>query len=312
MVRKAKRQRVKSYLPYDVAGVTLLFAGPIAMVSLAWTKDSGALGVALSNVLRGFAGIGAYILPFLLVALGLILLAGPLKAVSRNAAAGAILIFVVIITWQHLRVSNPDFDTPAYFNTDILQSGGGVIGGAVACALRTVIGNICSYILLVALAIISMLMITDVPLAHTVQWFARQFAAVAEAIGLRSSGRRVRQPLHNRASALDRSETVVDPRIREVPRDIPIITGRHQQEKPPQERQTVPVTVGDTESGEIGEFGEFKLPPVTLLKESPPPPERMEAELRGNIEIIERTLEEFKVIANVVEIAHGPTVTRYE
>ncbi len=38
----------------------------------------------------------------------------------------------------------------------------------------------------------------------------------------------------------------------------------------------------------------------------------MESELKNNIEIIERTLEEFKVEANVVEIACGPTVARYE
>jgi S-DNA-T family DNA segregation ATPase FtsK/SpoIIIE len=38
----------------------------------------------------------------------------------------------------------------------------------------------------------------------------------------------------------------------------------------------------------------------------------VESELRGNVEIIERTLDEFNVQATVVEISHGPTVTRYE
>jgi S-DNA-T family DNA segregation ATPase FtsK/SpoIIIE len=60
------------------------------------------------------------------------------------------------------------------------------------------------------------------------------------------------------------------------------------------------------------EPGEFRLPPTTLLAEPPPPPPRVESELRANIEIIEQKLAEFKVDANVVEIAHGPTVARYE
>ncbi len=60
------------------------------------------------------------------------------------------------------------------------------------------------------------------------------------------------------------------------------------------------------------EQGEYHLPPITLLSEPPPPPARVESELKENIETIERTLAEFKVEANVVEICHGPTVARYE
>jgi len=48
------------------------------------------------------------------------------------------------------------------------------------------------------------------------------------------------------------------------------------------------------------------------LKEPVPPPKRVQAELSEKIRILEQTLDEFGIGANVVEIAHGPTVTRYE
>ena len=58
---------------------------------------------------------------------------------------------------------------------------------------------------------------------------------------------------------------------------------------------------------------EFTLPPLTLLKEAPPAvSKRSQAELEDRIKVIEKTLEQFNIGANVVEVASGPTVTRYE
>ncbi len=60
------------------------------------------------------------------------------------------------------------------------------------------------------------------------------------------------------------------------------------------------------------EVKEFVLPPLTLLKESPPPSKRSQTELEDRIKVIEKTLEQFNIGANVIEVASGPTVTRYE
>ena len=57
----------------------------------------------------------------------------------------------------------------------------------------------------------------------------------------------------------------------------------------------------------------FVLPPITLLKEAPPSvSKRSPDELSDRIRTIEKTLEQFNIGANVVEVASGPTVTRYE
>ncbi len=58
---------------------------------------------------------------------------------------------------------------------------------------------------------------------------------------------------------------------------------------------------------------EFVLPPLTLLNEAPPSiSRRSQEELTSRVKIIEKTLEQFNIGANVVEVASGPTVTRYE
>ncbi|CEK17721.1 DNA translocase FtsK [Chthonomonas calidirosea] len=63
----------------------------------------------------------------------------------------------------------------------------------------------------------------------------------------------------------------------------------------------------------------FALPPLTLLKEPAAPSARRGSEEKGagleqadRIRTIEATLEQFNIGASVVEVASGPTVTRYE
>jgi len=54
------------------------------------------------------------------------------------------------------------------------------------------------------------------------------------------------------------------------------------------------------------------LPTPSLLTPTPPPTRKSDDESRATVMTLERTLQEFKVEAKVVEIAEGPTLTRYE
>ncbi len=57
----------------------------------------------------------------------------------------------------------------------------------------------------------------------------------------------------------------------------------------------------------------FRLPPLSLLKEAAPAQtKRSQQDITDKIKVLEQTLDQFGIGANVVEIAAGPTVTRYE
>jgi S-DNA-T family DNA segregation ATPase FtsK/SpoIIIE len=58
--------------------------------------------------------------------------------------------------------------------------------------------------------------------------------------------------------------------------------------------------------------GDFVLPPLELLDSPPPRPKRPSQEADANIGILEGTQGQFRIEAQVVEIADGPSVTRYE
>jgi S-DNA-T family DNA segregation ATPase FtsK/SpoIIIE len=70
--------------------------------------------------------------------------------------------------------------------------------------------------------------------------------------------------------------------------------------------------VARTQRPGAGAADDYVLPPLTLLDAAPSRPKRIAEEAQANISILENTLGQFKIQAQVVEIADGPSVTRYE
>jgi len=64
--------------------------------------------------------------------------------------------------------------------------------------------------------------------------------------------------------------------------------------------------------GEDGTASKFELPPLELLNESPPKPVQHEKATQEKQAILMQTLNDFRIGANVSQVAIGPTVTRYE
>ncbi len=315
--RKPKRKkRANPFRLFDILGVALIFLCPITLIALAAGESSGILGRYIAAFLRVSVGIGAYVIPFMLALLGVLFIVGPLQIIPRNICVGSSLMFLVVITWASLTAAIEGVKNPIL--------GGGYVGDALAYTLRKATGDKIGYVVLTGLAVIATIVITDVPLASVIEklraaWLdwrdasreRRELASAmrAKTVVARSNPQPVRSQESNRkkifANIFHREgssdEETVSPAEKKP--DVKVISL-----KPIKATQQ-----SFTEDEQpAGEPGEFVLPPTTLLSEPQPPPPRVESELRENIEIIERTLAEFKVEANVVEIAHGPTVARYE
>lgn len=65
-------------------------------------------------------------------------------------------------------------------------------------------------------------------------------------------------------------------------------------------------------SHEEGPVGHYQLPPLSLLNSQAAAPVVNEADLRRNSQILEETLRDFGIQVKVVEVEHGPVITRYE
>lgn len=307
---------------YDIVGIVLFTVGAVVLVSLT-TAENGYLGQWLNELLRRIAGLGAYAVPLLFMLLGTLFLIGYERFSFTNTSWGAVLMFLAFTGWAH--VMRVPFERN--FTPEGLRTGGGYIGGVIVYVVHSLLNLAAVYLVLTALTIISILLIVDLPFVdiarRTVTGWVKGFqlaqqgartvkekgAAIRSARAARKAGKEdVKRTLassENRAVAqAPAPPKEASKRTTSLIESVQQRLGREPSSRSEEETMVAPV------NGEIIE--EYEYPPLSLLKEPPPPPKRLQAELSEKIRILEQTLDEFGIGANVVEIAHGPTVTRYE
>ena len=308
---------------YDIVGIVLFTAGAVVLVSLT-TAENGYLGQWVSELLRRLAGLGAYAVPLLLMLLGTLFLIGYERFSFTNTSWGAVLLFVAFTGWAH--VTRVPFERN--FTPESLRIGGGYIGGAVVYVVHSLLNLAAVYLVLTALTIIALLLIVDLPFVDIARrtiagWVKGLQLAQQGARTVKEKGAAIRSARASRKAVKEEvKRALVSNENRAVaptstpPKEaskrssglVEAVQQRINREPAPREEEdktVVPAAIGEMDE-------DYEYPPLSLLKEPTPPPKRIQAELSEKIRILEQTLDEFGIGANVVEIAHGPTVTRYE
>ncbi len=317
--KKTQKTANNPALVFDIVGLALIFACPILLIALTSEHSAGYIGKHISTSLRSIFGIGSYIIPFLLAMAGGILMAGPAKLIPRNIGIGSIALFFVVITWA----SFGDI-----VSQDTKDLGGGYVGDALGFVLYKGMGETIGYIVLTLLAVISFVVIVDVPISSLIEKAKEalvQWKETKNATPVKVSAEKPAKPAKSETVKTDEPDEEEDSRRRTLAR---IFSNKNQEKEdeaatPPEPKAPVAIKSSDREmpsedydsdspDNPFESFGEFTMPSTGLLDVAPPAPARVESELQENMRIIEQTLEEFKVSANVVEIAVGPTVARYE
>jgi len=300
---KTRRKPDNDPLAQDIAGVAAFALGAVLLVGIL-APHSGRFGEALGPALRSIAGLGAYAVPALMMFGGAVLVAGTRQPATMHKLIGFLLLFVVFVSWcqfartdsvTRLMNDRPKLEAAEFYQE--LQHGGGLIGLGFSYILEAAFGRISSHIVLAAVAVVALLLVTGVPLA----------SMIGAAIGGLSFGFRRRQMRPHTCDDRRPGEAAQRPEVLSIIKRR-ILTNS---DKADAAEGVVVARSGDGGRVKPGD-SEFQLPPIALLKEPPPPPKRVQAELNYKIDIIERTLEDFKIEADVVEVSHGPTVTRYE
>ena len=315
--RRSTRKKNKPLPVFDILGVLLIAFGAVTLISLCAEKSTGAMGAFIAPTMQTIVGSGAYVIPFLIALFGAFCIVGPLRIIERNILAGSTIIFLSMV---------------GMFSLGQVWDGGGAVGTAISWLVTRLGGPVGGWILLPTMALVGLITTVGVPLANLIDWIQVNWSEASQAAAERAEQRRAALDKKKVTKAKEQPEPVAESRRRTLAR---IFGERDEAAETPVEEKPVkapvkismPAPIKPESAPKNGgstrpatdvpvdanvEYGEFQLPPTSLLDEAPPPPPRVESELKNNIEIIERTLEEFKVQANVVEIACGPTVARYE
>ena len=307
--RRARRPRDHGRWLREARGIIAMAVAGFAVVSLAvfdpalhpteQATSVGPVGAWLGWALFRALGYAGFLLPLLVAAWGLSAFTRPRLARGWVPLAGiAVLVLAVAGLMQQ---SADTFVAQRVTRGGILATGGWV-GWALTSGLSSTLGQVGTWLLLLAAVPVGVLLVTQA-----------SFVAIARLVTARLAKlrrQRAAQP------AVPRLEPVAAASVVDVEPDAEV-------------EPALPVVVEPTlprgrlmEQGlawqETFDFGKggaqsFQLPPVGLLK--PPPVEelrRTREELQDNAEILRRKLQDFEVDGRIVQVSPGPIITSYE
>ncbi len=348
MKTSARKPRVAAAPPpshrtLDVAGILTLAGALVVLVALI-TPNSGLFGSLLGGLFTTLFGRGAWAVPPLLMLLGMAILRGRGLALT-HLGAGLGLLFVALLG-ALARDRAGDF-----FDPTLIAGSGGYVGAILGWALASLFGA-GKAIGLAALGMVGLVLCVDIPLRELAAKAPRpklpprpvrapRPVAVEKLKPIPAQGsisgtnpvpvqseegrlKSVRKPRTPAPSPAYDPFDDVEPRT-VVPEPVtlsPATVSPTTVAAPPPKAETKVETPkkgakkGEEEAAldpEIAEPKEgYALPPIALLQEAPPGASRDASDTQRQIETLQGTLEQFGISGRVVEVAAGPTITRYE
>lgn len=287
--RTARQARAENeHRAYDIAGVLAIALGLISLISLL-RADAGVFGLIAAGFLRACFGAGAWLFPFMMIAIGFAVIFGHRSLPIRSPIIGVGILFVSALGF----LARPDGISGDYFDPAIVAATGGYAGAVLAWAFRALLGQ-GLWIGLGALAMVGLILTVNTPIQVMLE-------------SLRSRAERLRRPKTIKVTEKRQARAAVRPSVEHKSEDESesVATSR---QRVVASAETVRPSAATRSIPKEG----YALPPLSLLLEPEARPKRSQQEVQNNINILEQTLEEFGIEANVVEIAHGPTLTRYE
>ena len=233
-----------SALRDDLIGIALVALGIVLFVMVV-IPGQAVVSAAVANALRHGFGLGAFVVPFAVVAAGVTFFVKPQDAPVARFVAGVIVILVALmgifstVAFETMSVG----DAMAFFTNDtVLVNGGGYVGSALGWALISSVGLVAGVIILIALIVVGLVLVGVS--VGTVFLFAKNFAAQRAAS--RREKRSFNQEDFEPEVRLGAQESYdEDAAALELPRaDETLVLGskRKRKSKPAQQEETVKFT----------------------------------------------------------------------
>ncbi len=156
MAKASERQKNRFY---QIVGIGCLTFAVLSFVSL-FSSSTGVVGEFVVKAIDLVAGEGKYVFPLVIAFLGVKMMMEWHKArFDKEMLVGVALLFALILVLLHLQLDTAPKDL---YRAGIEGKGGGIIGGILAVILLTAFGRTGTYIILVALAVIAVMLTTNV------------------------------------------------------------------------------------------------------------------------------------------------------
>ena len=312
----------------EVIGILIIAWGIFSIIALL-EGAAGLAGEIAADFYIFFMGEAAVTLPFLLIVLGYKLVKGLKIKDWQIRASGFLLAYFSSLTIYHI---GQDFAN--LFAQGLLGEGGGLIGGVLAYFFNAIFGYVGSHIILLSLTTIGLLLFFDIFLLDFIRQISTGSAEIIKTSKsfllnfhltemLISWGEGVKKILNkifyrdnskninNQNNTTIVAETESNPMVqKENMSDSVDNSGKANGQELKEDKNKSPNMESDWSEilDEIEDNEKYTKPPLKLLKDESNPDEKAE----NKSELLEKTLNNFGIKANVVNVTKGPTLTRYE
>jgi len=312
-VGKVRVETKVSHRHFDIAGILLFAIAIIVAVGLV-TRDSGIIGSSLGTFCAVLFGKGAWAVPPILVTLSVCFIRGKSLS-SKHLSWGFLLLFLAFIGALATSVAG------SFFDPEAIKTSGGYFGALIGWLFHTLLGS-AKPVGLSALGLVGLVLCVDVPIRVMLETTKNQAVTLKQKTLERTLERpRSQQTPEDRVKVIRKGIEEAKAENPRAPKGVVVedpepefeaVTEPVRTKKPRTSGETLmagaPTLSSDAPSPKEG----YDMPPISLLAEAVLNPKRSQAEMQKNIETLEGTLEQFGIDATVVEVATGPTVTRYE
>lgn len=332
--KQAKESLLDERSKRDVIGVALIIAA-IALFVIAILPSDGVVTSVVSTALHYGLGIGVYLAPFMLLGLAVTFLVRfEREILPARVAIGLGMIFIALLCLVALFTPEAEQDPNRLFQAFSLVSRGGYVGAGLAWVCLRLFGLIVSVIIMVGLIVLALIIIgfsisslierlrdSDAtheteddapPVAQPMQPRIRRArnkehdapdAAIAQLPTRALTGKKKAANPINSAETIALDDSASDP-ARQLTRKLGSKSGNT---KPKAKKKADTIARPKPQEG-------FELPPMSLLKTSPSRAKTKEGEhiLQETGMLLQDTLADFGVDAQVVGWVPGPTVTLFK
>ena len=283
--RKSKKRDAENYraLIKWVSAILLIALGLILLLGAFGL--AGIAGSAIFGFAFGTLGVGAFLLPVIIILIGVAIMLERMLVSPLTAAGVAIIIFSTLTLLGIL--------------TQNLQHNlGGTAGLLAGHAAEEFFGLWGALILLFALILVGVGIVTDIVVLA--QAIGSLGAKAGSAVGsIRLPSRRTD----------DETEGEENPETEEQAAEPETVPGEQPEHEPTITHFNRPEVMAQASTAIPNFDAEYNAPPISLLGEDKGKPGV--GDIKANANIIKRTFQNFGISVEMDEVSVGPTVTRY-
>ncbi len=259
----------------EILGIIFIVLGLINLLHLFW-GDTGRFGETMFGFINLFLGQGVYLFPFLLFFIGYQLIKK--KTIQLGLSQlGITIVFLVFLAFFHAGLPAGE-----EIYEGLRGRGGGLFGGSLIWLVRQFFTGPFTFIVLGVLGLIGLLFWSGMELSDLWAKFIRLFSFRKKERKSRRKKRKVAKPSP----------------VEDIPPEP--INEAFEEEK--DEDEEAPVVTPKPGTG-------YRLPPLHLLRNHNGSTHKKP---NDQSQLLEKTLSDFGIEAQVIKVTHGPRISRYE